>query len=131
MRAGGGRGETGRFGQFLDELAAVLGHKDRHGPCRDYCLGLLLDGRRKSMEPMAARLAPASTEVWQQQPRNFMTHSRWEDAAVLAVSRDGVLRELTRAGPVKAARGVPSTIWMLRGCVLNAVSGVVRDWMWM
>src|SRR5271156_4842280 len=94
--------QTDRLDQFLDELVAVLGHKDRHGPCRDYCLGLLLDGDRKSMEPMAARLAPASTGARHQQLQNFVTHSRWDDEAVLAVVREWVLPELTQAGPVEA-----------------------------
>src|ERR1700679_285511 len=94
--------QTDRLDKFLDKLVAVLGHKDRHGPCRDYCLGLLLDGDRKSMEPMAARLAPASTGARHQQLQNFVTHSRWEDAAVLGMVRDWVLPELTQAGPVEA-----------------------------
>jgi len=96
------RAQTDRLDQFLDKLVAVLGHKDRQGPCRDYCLGLLLDGDRKSMEPMAARLAPASTGARHQQLQNFVTHSRWSDEAVLTVVRDWVLAELTQAGPVEA-----------------------------
>lgn len=85
------RRDTDRLDRFLDKLVAVLGHKDREVPCRDYCLGLLLDGDRKSMEPMAARLAPASTGARHQQLQNFMTNSRWSDEAVLAEVRDWVL----------------------------------------
>jgi SRSO17 transposase len=96
------RRDTDRLDRFLDKLVAVLGHKDREVPCRDYCLGLLLDGDRKSMEPMAARLAPASTGARHQQLQNFMTHSRWSDEAVLAAVRDWVLPELTLAGGVEA-----------------------------
>lgn len=92
-----------RLDLFLDQLVAVLGHKDRQGPCRDYCLGLLLDGDRKSMEPMAARLAPATTGARHQQLQNFVTHSAWSDEAVLRVVRDWVLPELTKAGPVEAS----------------------------
>jgi len=95
------RAQTDRLDQFLDNLVAVLGHWDRQGPCRDYCLGLLLDGGRKSMEPMAARLAPASTGARHQQLQNFVTYSRWSDEAVLTVVRDWVLPELTRAGPLE------------------------------
>ncbi len=96
------RRDTDRLDRFLDKLVAVLGHKDREVPCRDYCLGLLLDGDRKSMEPMAARLAPASTGARHQQLQNFMTNSRWSDEAVLAEVRDWVLSELSRVGAVEA-----------------------------
>lgn len=96
------RAQTDRLDQLLGKLVAVLGHKDREVPCRDYCLGLLLDGDRKSMEPMAARLAPAATGARHQQLQNFMTNSRWNDAAVLAVVRDWVLPELTQAHSVEA-----------------------------
>jgi SRSO17 transposase len=96
------RGATDRLDQFLDKVASVLGHKDREIPCRDYCLGLLLDGDRKSMEPMAARLAPGSTGARHQQLQNFVTNSRWSDEAVLAAVREWVLPELTQAGPVEA-----------------------------
>lgn len=96
------RGEMGRLDQFLNEVVSVLGHKDRAVPCRDYCLGLLLDGDRKSMEPMAARLAPASTGARHQQLQNFVTYSQWNDEAVLGVVRDWVLPELTKAGALEA-----------------------------
>jgi hypothetical protein len=32
----------------------VIGHADRAGPLRDYCVGLMMPGERKSVEPMAA-----------------------------------------------------------------------------
>jgi len=41
---------------YLDWLAPAIGHLDRREPLRNYCMGLLLDGERKSVEPMAARL---------------------------------------------------------------------------
>src|ERR1700729_2587409 len=42
----------------MDGLAEAAGHADREIPLRNYCTGLLLPGERKSVEPMAARLAP-------------------------------------------------------------------------
>jgi hypothetical protein len=38
--------------------AKAAGHADRHGPLKSYCKGLLLSGESKSIEPMAAQLAP-------------------------------------------------------------------------
>jgi hypothetical protein len=49
------------FESYLDSLSAALRHGSRERPFRDYCTGLLLPDGRKSVEPMAARLAPSST----------------------------------------------------------------------
>jgi hypothetical protein len=62
-----GDSET-RFAAYVDGLAGVIGHADRARPLRDYCTGLLLPGERKSVEPMAARTAPARTAA-QHHPR--------------------------------------------------------------
>ena len=50
-----------RFEDFVTMIAGHLGHADRVEPFRGYCAGLMLPGKRKSVEPMAARVAP--TEV--------------------------------------------------------------------
>jgi len=47
-----------RLAAYLEGLAQAAGHADRHTPQKNYCTGLLLPGERKSVEPMAARLAP-------------------------------------------------------------------------
>ena len=48
----------GRFDKYVAGLVAVIGHADRAEPLRDYCVGLLMPGERKSVEPMAAATAP-------------------------------------------------------------------------
>ena len=48
-----------RFAAYVDGLTRVIGHKDREGPLRDYCLGLMLPCERKSVEPLAAVTKPA------------------------------------------------------------------------
>lgn len=45
-----------RFAVYLEGLASVIGHADRKTPLRDYCVGLIACGGRKSVEPMAAEL---------------------------------------------------------------------------
>ena len=47
-----------RLDDYLDAIAGVLDHADRIARARPYCTGLLLPSERKSVEPMAARLAP-------------------------------------------------------------------------
>jgi SRSO17 transposase len=61
----GGASEA-RFTAYVEGLASVVGHADRAGPLRDYCIGLMLPGERKSVEPMAARTAPARTAAQHQ-----------------------------------------------------------------
>ena len=40
LRVDGGSAE--RFTAYVDGLASVIGHADRIGPLRDYCIGLML-----------------------------------------------------------------------------------------
>jgi len=49
-----------RFAAYIEGLAEAAGHADRRLPLKNYCMGLLLPGQRKSIEPIAARLAPLS-----------------------------------------------------------------------
>jgi SRSO17 transposase len=50
-----------RFAAYVEGLVSVIGHSDRAGPLRDYCVGLVMPGERKSVEPMAAVTAPDRT----------------------------------------------------------------------
>jgi hypothetical protein len=43
---------------YVEALSGSLGHCDRVVPFRSYCIGLLLPGPRKSVEPMAGRMEP-------------------------------------------------------------------------
>ena len=45
-----------RFAAYVEGLAEAAGHADRKLLLKHYCMGLLLPGERKSIEPMAARL---------------------------------------------------------------------------
>ena len=47
-----------RLVAYVEKLVKVIGHADRAGPLRDYCTSLVMPCERKSVEPMAARLAP-------------------------------------------------------------------------
>jgi SRSO17 transposase len=84
-------------------LRSVLGHADRIGPLRDYCTGLMLPGERKSVEPMAARTAPARTAAQHQSLLHFVGVATWSDEKVLAKVREMVLPAIEKAG---ADRGV-------------------------
>ena len=73
----------GRFSGYVEQLSEALGHADRIEPFRGYCTGLLLLGQRKSVEPMAARLAPATVSAKHQSLLHFVGQSRWNDDALL------------------------------------------------
>jgi SRSO17 transposase len=91
-----------RFERYVDGLASVIGHADRVGPLHDYCLGLLMPGERKSVEPMAAITAPHRTGAQHQSLLHFVNEGDWSDAAVLANTREQVLRQIEHRGPIEA-----------------------------
>jgi SRSO17 transposase len=72
-----------RFAAYLDSLAQAAGHLDRAVPLKSYCTGLLLPGERKSIEPMAARLAPDDVQRMHQSLHHFVANAPWSDEALL------------------------------------------------
>jgi SRSO17 transposase len=88
-----------RFAAYVEGLAGVLGHADRKSPLRDYCTGLILPGERKSVEPMAAKTAPARTAAQHQSLLHFVGVASWSDEKVLAKVREMVLPSM---GPIEA-----------------------------
>src|SRR4051794_11674159 len=96
------KGSEERFRAYGEALAEVIGHADRKQPLRDYCLGLLMPGERKSVEPMAALVAPARVSAEHQSLLHFVGQARWSDEAVLRRVRDLVLPMLERDGPITA-----------------------------
>jgi len=91
-----------RFAKYVEGLAGVIGHADRTGPLRDYCTGLMLPGERKSVEPMAAKTAPARTAAQHQSLLHFVGIAPWSDAEVLAKVRELVLPAIEKPGPIEA-----------------------------
>src|SRR5229473_6861212 len=61
-----------RFAAYVEGLVEVIGHADRAVPLQDYCLGLLMPGDRKSVEPMAAVTAPARVPAQHQSLLHFV-----------------------------------------------------------
>jgi len=81
-----------RFEDFVTMIAGHLGHADRVGPFRGYCAGLILPGKRKSVEPMAARVAPMEVRSAHQRLHHFVADAAWSDTAVLGAVREHVLK---------------------------------------
>src|SRR5438876_276639 len=97
----GGDSET-RFAEYVAGLGSVIGHVERTRPLRDYCTGLMLPGERKSVEPMAARTAPARTAAQHQSLLHFVANAAWSDEDVLAKVREMVLPAIAKSGPIEA-----------------------------
>src|SRR5450756_1932912 len=91
-----------RFAGYVEGLVSVIGHADRAGPLRDYCVGLMLPCERKSVEPMAAVTAPARVAAQHQSLLHFVGNAPWSDERVLAKVREMVLPEVERHGPIEA-----------------------------
>ena len=91
-----------RFAAYIDGLAQAAGHADRETPLKNYCKGLLLPGERKSVEPMAARLAPDNVRRMHQSLHHVVAEAPWKDEALLGQVRQQVLPSLQKHGSVVA-----------------------------
>jgi SRSO17 transposase len=91
-----------RLAAYIEGLADAAGHADRHTPLKNYCTGLLLPGDRKSVEPMAARLAPDNVRRMHQSLHHLVADAPWNDDEMLAKVRQEVLPAMRKHGPVVA-----------------------------
>jgi SRSO17 transposase len=73
------------LGAFLDEMVTGMGRPERRSAMRHYITGLLLDGERKSVQPMAARLAANGLEsdAMRQRLQDCVSLSPWSDEEML------------------------------------------------
>src|SRR5882724_2641778 len=95
-------GSAARFASYVEGITSVIGHADRVGPCRDYCTGLMLPGERKSVEPMAAKTAPARMKAQHQSLLHFVGVAPWSDEQVLGKVCEQVRPAIERHGPIEA-----------------------------
>lgn len=72
-----------RFEQYMEHLAAGLGHADRHAGLKGYCTGLMLPLTRKSVEPMAAGVDPLRASARHQALHHFVAKADWSDEELL------------------------------------------------
>ena len=82
-----------RFAAYTEGLANAAGHADRHTPVTNYCKGLLLP---KSVEPMAARLAPDHVRKMHQSLHHLVADAPWNDEEMLAQVRHELASILAR-----------------------------------
>ena len=83
---------------FLADVILPMGRKDRGQHAEEYIRGLLMDGERKSIEPMATRLPDGDVQALQQ----FANQSPWSSEKVRASLARKVEREF-----------VPEAYWLI------------------
>lgn len=84
----------------MDGLAQAAGHADRAVPLKNYCTGLLLAGERKSVEPMAARLAPRNVRRMHQSLHHLVADAPWSDEELLREVRTAVIPAMQKHGDI-------------------------------
>ena len=83
---------------FLSDVVLSMGRKERRQHAEEYVRGLLMDGDRKSIEPMADRLPDGDVQALQQ----FANQSPWSTKEVQASLARKVEREF-----------VPEAYWLI------------------
>jgi len=90
------------LGEYLDGLGAHLRDKRQRASFAMYALGLLSDGERKSMEPIAARAAgvPEHTHAVHERLIHFLASSPWSDQAVRDHAARHAVDAMQQHGPI-------------------------------
>jgi SRSO17 transposase len=97
-------GAQARLVDYFHRLGGVLRNKKRRASFAVYAMGLLGEGERKSVEPMAARAAggPEEVDALHQRLLHFMVDSKWSDRDVRREAAAYALEALTAREPVEA-----------------------------
>lgn len=91
-----------RFDDYLDQIGGLLRDKRQRASFAIYAAGLLSDGDRKSMEPIAARACgdPQLASAMHQRLIHFTTTRAWEDAPVRRLVARYAVEEIERHEPI-------------------------------
>jgi SRSO17 transposase len=96
-------GQRAALIEFAEEMYGSLARCDQRAKGEQYVRGLLLEGRRKSIQPMAARLADGDEQGLQQ----FITDSPWDDMPVRRRLARRMASEIQPQGWVIDDTGLP------------------------
>lgn len=92
-----------RLDSYFERIGDVLGEESRRGSFALYAMGLLGEGERKSVEPIAARACPDPKRVdaMHQRLLHFAVDSKWSDREVRRVAAQYALEAITGREPVE------------------------------
>lgn len=93
-----------RLAGYFSEIGEQLGNDSRRQSFAIYAMGVLGDGERKSVEPIAARACgdPAKVDAAHQSLLHFVANARWSDAAVRRVAATHAIDAITKHGEIEA-----------------------------
>jgi SRSO17 transposase len=118
----------GRLEAFADDLFGSLPRADQRARGQCYLRGLMLEGRRKSIEPMAARLG----EVHYQALHHFVAVSAWDWRPVRRRLAEVMAASLQPTAWVVDDTGFPRTVAARSGCSASTrarwASGPTASW---
>src|SRR5688572_4350065 len=94
----------GRWNAYVDELGRDLRDKRQRASFALYALGLLSDGERKSMEPLAARACgdPSRTHAFHERFIHFLGASPWLDAPIRRRATRYAVDAMLEQGPIRS-----------------------------
>ena len=101
-----------RLRDFLYErVGRRLARREQRESFATYAYGIVGEGERKSVEPIAARAAGAPLECERVQARllNFLRDSPWDDQSVRREAASYVIEALQRQEPVTVCVGAPGS----------------------
>ena len=79
---------------MLDHISEELGRSERKVYLKDYCEGLMLPLKRKSIGSLAAAIDPGHVPARHQSPQHFVADSPWPDESVLSRVQSWVLPKM-------------------------------------
>jgi len=93
-----------RLERYFQRIGDVLGEESRRGSFALYAMGLLGDGERKSVEPIAARACPDPKRVdaMHQRLLHFAVDSKWSDRDVRREAARYALEAMVQRESVEA-----------------------------
>lgn len=91
-----------RLESYFDGIGKLLGRRERRASFAIYAMGLLGDGDRKSMEPIACRSCadPAKADAAHQRLTHFANDSPWSDHDVRIFAARYAIAALTAVEPI-------------------------------
>jgi SRSO17 transposase len=94
----------GRLKVYFDRIGEVLGRRERRESFSVYAMGLLGDGERKSMEPIACRVCaePEKAHAAHHRLIHFANDSPWSDRDVRREAARYAIAALTNVEPIEA-----------------------------
>lgn len=94
-----------RLVTYFERIGEILGDPRRQANFAMYAMGILADGERKSVEPIAARTCPdvLNIDPLHQRLLHFLVDSKWDDRAVRRAASRHAVSAIAAREPIDVA----------------------------